>query len=515
MNIAFEVEKAFSDIGVQGAKLSLSNRPDLADYMSDAAFGAAKTLRRSPNLIAEEVVSKLSQDGYTATVVGGFVNIRLANDKIVDLLPNPRNYIRKAEQQTFIVDSGGPNIAKPMHVGHLRSLVIGDSLARILRFLGHRVIKDIHYGDWGFQMGLLIAWEEDATTIEALQEIYPKAAQLAKDDPSFKRKAQRATVALQNGEELALTKWKAMRALTEASVGVDCQSLGVSFDEYLGESDSMPMVPTVADLLSLIESDGAQIVSTSHGPLIFRNSEGGYLYAATDLATIAMRDADKGLHHGLYVVDERQALHFNQVFDAARQFSNSTFEHVAFGTVNGPDGKPFKTRAGGVPKLADLIEEAITKASQRNEASAQAVAIAALKFGDLINRRTGSYSFDIDKALRFEGKTGAYMLYQIARIRSIVKQAQVPPSAIVIADDDMRSLALHLVEFFPTVEKAGETRMPHLVAEYAYEAAQRFSRFYAGEPIKTSPTRLSLAMKSLDVLETAVKLLGIEPVEEM
>jgi arginyl-tRNA synthetase len=306
------------------------------------------------------------------------------------------------------------------------------------------------------------------------------------------------------------------------SVGEDCHTLGVTFDEYLGESDSMPCVRFVEHALTarntLVESDGAMIVNTSHGALMFRNSEGGYLYAATDLATVILRDGmmpDHGTHHALYVVDERQALHFKQVFEVAQQFSPATLEHVGFGTVNGPDGKPFKTRAGGVPKLADLMSEAISKAAERNPKSAKAVALAAIKFGDLINRRTGSYAFDIDKSLRFEGKTGAYMLYQVARIRSIIRQAEVRPGYVEITDADERALALHLLDFFPTVEKAGETRMPHLLAEYAYELSQRFARFYAGAPIKSSPSRLTLAKSTEAYLSVALDLLGIETVNEM
>ncbi len=523
ITISDEITRAFSAIGVHGAKLSVSNRPDLADYMSDAALGAAKELRRSPASIAQEVVDRLSQDGYTASVAGGFVNIRLHDDKIADMLVSLDDTRRMVSHpETFVIDSGGPNIAKPMHVGHLRSLVIGDALARILRYMGHRVIKDVHYGDWGFQMGLLLAWPEDAETIDDLQAIYPQAAQRAKDDPEFKATAQRATVALQNGDPDLTARWQKMRDLTEQSVTSDFAKLGVSFDEYLGESDSMPFVRFIEHALmarnTLVESDGAHIVETPYGALMFRNSEGGYLYAATDLATVVMRDdmmPNHGTHTALYVVDERQSLHFKQVFEVAQQFSPARLEHIGFGTVNGPDGKPFKTRAGGVPRLRDLMDEAISKAAERNPDSARRVAMAALKFGDLINRRTGSYTFDLDKALRFEGKTGAYMLYQVARIRSIIRQAEVAPGRVEITDADERALALHLLGFYPVVERAAETRMPHLIAEYAYETAQRFARFYTGAPIKSSRSRLALAKRAEMTLYLALNLLGIETVNEM
>lgn len=516
-----DIKQAFASLGIHDVKVSVSNRPDLADYMCDAAFGAAKALRRAPAVIAQEVAGMLSQDGYTASVTGGFVNIRLHDDTIigglVDFTP------RHATGETFFIDSGGPNIAKPLHVGHLRSLVIGDALARILRYCGHRVIKDIHYGDWGYQMGLLLAaFDKIPTDPDDLETMYPQASARAKIDPEFKAAAQRAVVALQNDDPDTRARWEAICNLSKESVAIDLKTLGVDFDEWLGESDAHAMIPFIAHALTargtLVESDGALVVHTTDGALMFRNSEGGYLYAATDIATIVQRDnkmPNHGTHTGLYVVDERQSLHFKQVFEVAQQFSPARLEHIAFGTVNGPDGKPFKTRNGGVPRLTDLMSEAIAKAAVRSPDNARDIAMAALKFGDLINRRTGSYPFDLDRALKFEGKTGPYMLYQIVRIKSIIRQREVMMGAIVITTDAERALALHMLQYIPVIEQAGRQRMPHLVAEYAYELSQLFARFYTDGTIKDNVSRLTLAGHALARLEILMQILGIQPVESM
>lgn len=514
--IAAEVSHAFSLIGVEGARLVPSTRPDIADYVSDAAFAAARTLRRSPASIAEDAATRLSADGYVVDAGGGFLNIRITEAALGDAITEDDD--RVVEARTYLIDSGGPNVAKPMHVGHLRSLVIGDALANILRHQGHRVVKDVHYGDWGHQMGLLLAaLPEIPSTLAELEQAYPAAAARAKSDPAFLKEAHLATIALQKGEPDHVRRWQAFRDLSGASASADFAKLGVDFDLHLGESDANPFIGRVEDMLGdrLIESEGARVVMTSKGALMFRNREGGSLYGATDLATLAMRAEDPKPDVVLYVVDERQGQYFEQMFEAAEGLTDAHLEHVGFGTVNGPDGRPFKTRAGGVPKLGDLLDEAIAEAAKRNPDVAVPVAMAAIRFGDLVNRRTSGYAFDLERSLRFEGRTGPYMLYQIARIRSIIGNATIEPGRPVVEDDAGRDLALGLLASRDVIERAAETRMPHHVAEHAYDLSQRFSRFYSGASIKDSPARLAIAMLVLERLETLMGLLGIKTVERM
>lgn len=514
--IAGEVAHAFSLIGVEGARLVPSTRPDIADYVSDAAFAAARTLRRSPQSIAEDVASRLNAEDYVAEAGAGFLNIRISDAALGRAIAETDD--RTVDPETYVIDSGGPNVAKPMHVGHLRSLVIGDSLAAILRHQGHRVIKDVHYGDWGHQMGLLLAALPEAPeTLAELERAYPEAAARAKSDPAFLKEAHLATIALQKGEPDHVRRWRIFRDLSGASANADFAKLGVDFDLHLGESDADPYIGRVEQALGerLTESEGARVVMTAKGALMFRNREGGSLYGATDLATVVMREEDPNPDVVLYVVDERQSQYFEQMFEAAEGLTSARLEHVGFGTVNGPDGRPFKTRAGGVPKLGDLLDEAIAEAAKRNPDVAVPIAMAAIKFGDLINRRTSGYAFDLERSLRFEGRTGPYMLYQIARIRSVVAATSIEPGEPVVEDAVGRDLALGLLASRDIIDKAADARMPHHVAEHAYDLSQRFSRFYGGASIKDSPARLGIAMLVLERLETLMALLGIKTVERM
>ena len=514
--IAKDVQDAFAAIGVADARLVVSSRPEMADYVSDAAFAAARTLRKAPNAIAQAAAELMPCDGYAVEAAAGFLNVTIDDAALAEAASFDETIAPKG--RTVLIDSGGPNVAKPMHVGHLRSLVIGESLSRILTHLGDRVIRDVHYGDWGFQMGLLLAaLPVVPDTLGELEIAYPAAAARAKEDPEFKARAHRATVALQAGEPEHVGRWMAFRQLSRESSDQDFAKLGVSFDMHLGESDANGFIAETEVLLGdrLVESEGAVVVHTATGPLMFRNGEGGSLYGATDLATLVMRRTSPKPDVVLYVVDERQAQYFAQMFEAATSVTDAKLEHIGFGTVNGADGRPFRTRAGGVPKLGDLLDEAIAKAAERNPDVAVEVGMAAIRFGDLINRRTSGYAFDLERSLRFEGRTGPYMLYQIARIRSIVANAAIDPGEPTIEDAAMRDLALGLVMSRDVIAKAGETRMPHLVAEHAYDLSQRFSRFYAGASIKDSPGRLRLALLTLERLEVLMGLLGITTVTRM
>ena len=468
----------------------------------------------------------------------------------------------------MLVDYGGPNVAKPMHVGHLRASIIGESLKRIFRFRGDEVLGDVHFGDWGFQMGLLIVALEDdlgglddaarvdarleRLTLEDLDRMYPAAAARAKSDDAFRDRARKATLALQSGDPLYIRIWRTMHDVSMVALKRGFDALGVNFDLWNGESDADPYIrEVIEDLKSrkLLEHDqGAQIVRVARPgdkrelpPLLVVSSEGSAMYGTTDLATIVQRERDIDPDLYLYVVDQRQADHFVQVFrvaEAAGWVEPGKLEHIGFGTMNGPDGKPFKTRAGGVLKLEDLIGMAREKARQRlREADigsdldaaqfedvAAKVAIAALKLADLLNFRGTSYVFDLDRFTSFEGKTGPYLLYAAVRIKSILRKAAaggVAPGAVHIEHANERDLALTLDAFDGAVTTAYERRAPHFVAEHAFALAQSFSGFYENCPIlqegraEIRGSRLTLAAAALRQLELALDLLGVEAPERM
>ena len=492
---------------------------------------------------------------------------------------------RVAEPLRVIVDYAGPNVAKEMHVGHLRASIIGEAIKRIARAVGHEVWGDAHFGDWGFQMGLLIVacaeadpwlaaelerldetpagWSDaDAHAFDQrvsasigladLDRLYPAAAARAKSDPAFREVARRATAELQGGRFGHRLLWEHFARITRAALERDFRALGVEFDLWRGESDVDPLIPEmIADLDAkhlLIDDQGARIVRVARDsdkrdvpPLLVVSSEGSAMYGTTDLATILdrRRSFDPGLM--LYVVDQRQADHFETVFRAAYlagYAAEGSLEHVGFGTMNGPDGKPFKTREGGVLKLRDLIEMAEGKARERLveadlgaelapdafEATAHAVAVAALKFADLINFRGTSYVFDLDRFSSFEGKTGPYLLYQGVRVKSLLRKAAeegLAPGEILIAEPAERELALLLDAVHHAVLDAFERRAPNLVAEHAYRLAQGFARFYAACPVlgasdeATRRSRLALAALALKQLEAMLDLLGIAAPERM
>ena len=589
------VATAFAAEGVEAAlaRVTPSDRPDLADFQSNGALAAAKALKANPRELATRVAERLSGDLRLSSVEiagPGFINLKVANGALseraqaaaddADLVgASPVATARKV-----VIDYAGPNVAKPMHVGHLRSSIIGESLKRLFRFRGDTVWGDAHFGDWGFQMGLLIvavgdegkATEflvegqgpfptETPVTLEDLERLYPLAAGRAKTEPAYRDRARKATAELQGGRPGYRALWAHFVAVSRTALEREFGALGVTFDLWNGESDADPVIAgMVADLTEkslLVLDDGAQVVhvarpgetrkkklpdgsvveAPSPPPLLVISSEGSAMYGTTDLATIVDRRERIDPDLILYVVDERQAEHFEQVFRAAYLADyapDGTLQHLGFGTMNGPDGKPFKTREGGVLKLHDLITTTREKARARLldaklgadlpaaefEAIASTVAVAALKFADLSNSRTTSYVFDIDRFMSFEGKTGPYLLYQAVRIKSLLRKAAdqgLAHGAIVVTEPAERDLALTLDAFDQAVSEAYDKRMPHLIAEHAYRLAQSFSKFYAACPVLVAPdagvkgSRLALSKAALHQLETALRLLGIDTPEQM
>jgi arginyl-tRNA synthetase len=568
-------------------RVTVSDRPDLADFQSNGALAAAKAARRNPREIAAEVVERLKGDPSLAQVEiagPGFVNLRLTDAALAQraqaIVLDPRSGAPLvAEQRRVMIDYGGPNVAKPMHVGHLRSSIIGESLKRLARFLGDQVQGDAHFGDWGFQMGLLIItvgderglWNDvseetggftgapDAVaarladlSLEDLETAYPAAAAKAKEDVAFRDRARRATARLQAGGEAFRAIWERFVQVSRTALVREFSALDVQFDLWKGESDADPLIPQMVEDLKakglLTLDQGAQIVRVAREgdkrelpPLLVVSSEGSAMYGTTDLATILDRRRGFDPHLILYVVDQRQADHFEQVFRAAQLAGYAdagSLEHLGFGTMNGPDGKPFKTRAGGVLKLHDLIEGAREKARQRLheadlgselspeefEDTAHKVGVAAIKFADLQNFRGTSYVFDLDRFTSFEGKTGPYLLYQSVRIKSLLRKAEAEGhagGAIYVSEPAERELALALDAFEAALSEAYAKRAPNFIAEHAYRLAQTFSRFYAACPVLAAPTpdlrasRLALAGGALRQLETALTLLGIEAPERM
>jgi arginyl-tRNA synthetase len=589
------VGAAFAAEGVDAglAKVTTSDRPDLADFQSNGALAAARALKANPRELATRVAERLKGDARLASVEvagPGFINLKLADaalsvraGEVAGDMPHAGASLVESPRKV-VIDFAGPNVAKPMHVGHLRSSIIGESLKRIFRFRGDTVWGDAHFGDWGFQMGLLIVAvgdegkadaflvegdgpfpTESPVSLEDLERLYPAAAAQAKEDPDFRDRARKATAELQSGRKGYRALWAHFVAVSRTALEREFGALGVTFDLWNGESDADPvMAEMIAHLEKtglLVEDDGARVVhvarpgetrkrkladgsvieAPSPPPLLVISSEGSAMYGTTDLATILDRRKAIDPDLILYVVDERQAEHFEQVYRAAYLAGyapEGSLEHLGFGTMNGPDGKPFKTRAGGVLKLHDLITMAVEKARERLreahlgedltaaefEAIGHKVAVAALKFADLSNSRTTSYVFDLDRFMSFEGKTGPYLLYQAVRIKSLLRKGAdqgATPAPIVIAEPAERDLALTLDAFSQAVTEAYDKRMPHVIAEHAYRLAQAFSKFYAACPVLVAPdaatrgSRLALSKAALDQLEIALGLLGIDTPERM
>jgi arginyl-tRNA synthetase len=578
------VGEAFAAEGLDPAhgEVVVSQRPELAQFQCNGAMAAARTIGVPPRTLAERVAGRLAShpDLMTVDIAGpGFINLTVTDERLASAtqraVDDPRLDVPPtAEPDTVLIDYAGPNVAKAMHVGHLRATIIGDSLSRLFSYLGHKVIRDPHFGDWGLQMGLVMAEierrrpdlpyfypaftgpypEQSPVTLDDLQEIYPVAAARAQTDAEWAERARLMTVELQKGRPGYVALWRQMKRVSEESQRADFARLGVEFDLWYGESDvASRMEPLVRRLLDqgvAEESKGAVIIRVDQPgdkrelpPLILETSLGGYLYSTSDLATIEMRVEDLGVDLALYVVDARQSDHFEQLFRAARIAGIARpgvrLEHVKFGTMNGKDGKPFKTREGGVVSLSDLIDLIETAASARlaeaeiaegypepeRETIARQVGVAALKFGDLINNRASDYVFDLDRFSSFEGKTGPYVQYGAVRIRSIQRRATSrhlgqgaiqPP-----AEPSERALMLELTRLPEVIVRAAELRGPNHVAEYAFVLTAAWNRFYDNCHIldEADPGRqaswLALAALTLRTLTLLLDLLGIEVPERM
>jgi arginyl-tRNA synthetase len=595
------VEAAFValDLPADLGRVTPSDRPDLADFQCNGARAAPKLSKRPPRDVAAQVVDRLDGDARldNIEIAGpGFINLVVSATALserANVLASSAPTAPVAQARRIIVDYGGPNVAKPMHVGHLRASIIGESLKRIYRFRGDTVVGDAHFGDWGFQMGLLIiavsdeksevaqivagldqGGDEDAALealsglvdLDLLERLYPLAATQAKTDVAYRDRARTATAQLQSGDRPSYrVLWRAFIGVSQPALEREFHALGVDFDLWKGESDADPLIPAmIKDLESkgLLEDDqGARIVRVARDgettkkkledgsvvtapypdPLLVVSRDGSSMYGTTDLATIVDRRDSFGPDLILYAVDQRQAGHFEQVFRAAYLAGYATegaLQHIGFGTMNGADGKPFKTREGGVLKLHDLITQAETKAQERlHEAglgaelspeefqtTAHKVAVAALKFADLQNFRGTSYIFDLDRFMSFEGKTGPYLLYQAVRIKSLLRRAESEGAAagvISVAEPAERELVLTLDAFEAAVTEAYDRCAPHFIAEHAYRLAQSYSRFYSACPVLIAPdeatkaSRLGLSKASLAQLEAALDLLGLEPPERM
>lgn len=575
--------QAFAHLGLPAyhGEVVPSQRPELAQFQCNGAMAAAAAAGKPARDIAVSVANQLGTrpEIATAEVAGpGFINITVTDQTLAewanhDSADEHLGYELASQPTTVVVDYAGPNVAKAMHVGHLRATIIGDSLARLFAFAGHKVIRDPHFGDWGFQMGLLIAAireespdlpyfdpeaasypEEPPVTLGDLQRIYPMAAARAREDDAFSAVAREETVRLQQGDPGRRALWQQMKLVSETSQRDDFAALGVNFDLWYGESDVRdrlaPLVARLKEAGVAQQSEGALIIRVEEPddnrewpPLILETSVGGFLYSTTDLATVEMRVEELGADLVLYVVDRRQWDHFVQVFRAAALGGIAPetvgLEHIEFGTINGPDGKPFKTREGGVVRLGDVIQMVKDTARGRldeahlaeeypeeeRELIASQVGLAALKFGDLINNRTSDYIFDLERFSSFEGKTGPYLQYAAVRIKSILRKAAERSLAagdiIEPSVEAERELVLELLRLPEVVQRSIDLRAPNHIADYAYGVAGRFNRFYdvchilSEEDPRLQASWLALASWTLAALERLLDLLGIEIPDRM
>ena len=557
--------------------MRISDRPDLAQFQCNGAMAAAKIAKKNPREIAQAIVDTLSQNEIFASVdiAGpGFINLNVTDEYLASHIQNTENFgIAPIDgAPTTVLDYGGANIAKSMHVGHLRAAIIGDTLRRIMNFAGYKTIGDVHLGDWGTHLGMLIgdylrSGEQnlvldmdlnDPNAVEALMkdmgERYPKASGEAKSDPALMKEAQETTVKLQNKEEPYYPIWQKIREVSVASLKETYGKLGVEFDVWKGEADVHDLIePMVTDMKAksyAIEDDGAWVVPVAANddkkeipPMILYKRDGAVMYGTTDCATIVERMDLYQPSKIVYIVDQRQSLHFEQVFRAVRKTGIVTdateLTHAGFGTMNGKDGKPFKTRDGGVMRLEDLIAMATQKAQDRlNEANlaedmdqaerddvANKVAISAIKFADLQNQRQADYVFDLDRLTSFEGKTGPYLLYQAVRIKSLLNKASNEGISFdtnkIIVEDATRNLSLLLTEFPDVLDVTIRHYAPHHLCDYVYRLAQAFSSFYGNCHIMSETdealrnSRLAFCQKTVEQLEIILGLLGITVPDRM
>ncbi len=581
--ISEEMKSAFEAAGYDRelGKVTFSNRPDLCEFQCNGAMAGAKQYKKAPIMIANEVVEKLADSNVfekAEAVAPGFLNLTLKNEfvgsYIVDMSESAKYGLEEAKNPlSIVIDYGGPNVAKPLHVGHLRSAIIGESVKRIARYVGHNVIGDIHLGDWGQPMGLimnelkirkpeLVYFDESYTgeypteppfTISELEEIYPFASKRSKEDAEYKENAMACTFKLQSGVRGYRALWNHIIAVSVTDLKKNYEKLNVDFDLWNGESAVHDLIPGMVSYMKeggyAYISDGALVVDVKeetdtkeYPPCMILKSDGAALYNTTDLATIMMRMEENKPDELIYVVDKRQDLYFEQVFRCARKTKlvkeDTKLKFLGFGTMNGKDGKPFKTREGGVMRLENLIkeinEEMLKKITDNREISeeeaaetAKIVALSALKYGDLSNQASKDYIFDIDRFTSFEGDTGPYLLYTTVRIKSIlakykesgcepdVKALQAPVSA------SEKELMLCLAQFNASIESAYEEIAPHKVCAYMYDLANAFNHFYhetkilAEEDAAKKAGWIALLVLTRDVLETCMDLLGFSAPERM
>lgn len=575
MNLSLEnlvnqkMQNAFAKLGLDSkfALVKVSDRPDLSDFQCNGALALAKSEKKNPREIATQIADILATDADFAKVSvdgPGFLNISVANEYIAKNMQNIADDkmlgVEKIDNpKTVVLDYGGPNVAKAMHVGHLRAGVIGESVSRIECFLGNNVISDVHFGDWGTPMGMILAeiinHDGDlskATTynVDEITEFYKNANIRCKEDDDAKQTARVITAKLQDGDAEYRNAWQHIRNISVDAVKQNYEALDVNFDLWLGESDAHEASGDVVEMakqMGLAEmDDGALIMRLEETnkpmpPTILIKRDGGFGYQITDIATIKMRVEDLKADEVYYFVDQRQSLHFEQVFQSVEKLKfapNLVMKHYGFGTVNGKDGKPFKTRDGGVMTLENLIKmskdkvrESIPEAGEVDgygdveiEKLVNQVAIGAIKFQDLKNNTASGYIFDLEDFAKFEGKTGPYIQYAIARINSILRKAKdksMEPAQIVINNKEERDLALKIAQLNAAIMRAHNEKEPSVIADYAYTLAQVFSSFYNAAPIMSAETkeiaqsRLSLAKLVRDILVKLLYLLGIESPEVM
>ncbi|MBD8989564.1 MAG: arginine--tRNA ligase [Clostridiales bacterium] len=575
--ITEKMQAAFEEAGYDRSygRVTVSNRPDLCEYQCNGALAAAKQYHCAPIKIAQAVVEKLNAEDYSLVeaVNPGFINLKLSGHFLKEYLETMRTAPKFGAAQigagkTVVVDYGGANVAKPLHIGHLRPAIIGESLKRLYKYLGYNAIGDVHLGDWGLQMGLIIAelserqpelpyFDPDFTgeypkeapfTVTDLEEIYPTAS-AKKADPEFSHKAHQATLELQQGRRGYRALWRHIMNVSVADLKKNYDNLDVHFEKWLGESDADPYIPPMVEDMKkrgiAVPSEGAWVIPVAQEgdkkempPCILVKSDGSSIYATTDLATLVQRMQDWHPDKVLYVTDKRQNLHFEQVFRAARKAGivpdTTELEHVGFGTMNGKDGKPFKTRDGGVLRLealisdmtdfvrAKVVENRIVEPEEVEPTTAK-IAMAALKYGDLSNQPTKDYNFDMERFAAFEGNTGPYILYTIVRIKSILSRygewenlpIQEP------ANDYAKDLMLAITKFGPALEGALKTSSPNLICAYVYELAGCVNKFYHETPIlkeedeTVKAGHIALIGLAKNILEASIDLLGFHAPEKM
>ena len=563
-----ELKRAFRECGYDDAKVSVtvSNRPDLCEYQCNGAMALAKEAHKAPFVIAEEVASKLTGSEYfskTECVKPGFINLNISDGYLASYIAEQAEAekygLEPGKSESVVVDYGGPNVAKPLHIGHLRAAIIGEAVKRLSKYTGNKTLGDIHMGDWGLQIGLIIAEMQERgmdrmPTLDELSEIYPAASARSKEDEAYKEKAMDITYKLQHGDEEYLRIWRHIMDISVADLKANYDKLNVSFEIWKGESDADPYIAPMVERMKkegyAYSSQGALVVDVSEEsdakeipPCMILKSDGAALYTTTDLATLVQREEDYKPDSVIYVVDKRQDMHFLQVFRAAKKCGivpeETRLEFLGFGTMNGKDGKPFKTRSGGVMKLQELIDDVYQRCYERMKENgaemteeeltdtAAKIGLAAIKYGDLSNEARKDYIFDIDKFTSFEGNTGPYVLYTIVRIKSILRKykesggRQEGLRILAPANAAEKAMMMSLTGFAPMIEGAWRDLAPHRICAYIYQVANDFNKFYHETKIITEEDRqkqeswIALLTLTKGILESCIDILGFEAPEKM